>query len=135
MWASVADFQTTGNENEMTDLIARLLSRAGDLTESEPILALALGGALLAVFLSEAFRGQTLPTNPPSTNRFWTIAGHVLRVLRVLTLVVLLAGVMGVLRNYLNHQIANFRATHGRVSETNYEAVQTIWGPEQVQSE
>jgi hypothetical protein len=42
---------------------------------------------------------------------------------------------MAALRTYLRHSVATFQRSHGRVTQANYDAVQTIWGPEQQQSE
>ncbi len=47
----------------------------------------------------------------------------------------LFAGTISVLRSYLRQTVNAFERTHGRVTEANYNAVQTIWGSEQVQGE
>ena len=52
-----------------------------------------------------------------------------------LALVGFLAGGLSVLRSYLHQTVANFQRNHGRITEANYNAVQTIWGAEQSQGE
>jgi len=39
------------------------------------------------------------------------------------------------MNTYLHHTIASFQRSHGRITEANYNAVQTIWGAEQNQGE
>jgi hypothetical protein len=58
-----------------------------------------------------------------------------MRLTWALLLVALLAGTISVLRSYLQHSLTNFQRTHGRITQANYDAVQTIWGSEQVQGE
>jgi len=50
-------------------------------------------------------------------------------------LVGLLVGNVAVLRVYLRHTVADFQRTHGRITQANYDAVQTIWGAAQEQGE
>ena len=47
----------------------------------------------------------------------------------------LLAANISVLRSYLHRTAGDFQRTHCRITQANYNAVQTIWGAEQVQSE
>ena len=44
-------------------------------------------------------------------------------------------GGLSLLRSYLHQTVANFQHNHGRITEANYNAVQTIWGAEQNQGE
>jgi len=107
------------------------LNRASDLAGTEPILALFLGGALVAVFVSAYAHA------PRQTDRtlVWTLYDHALRLIRAILFLALIASTIGALRIYIRHSITNFQRTHGRVTEANYNSVQTIWGPEQQQGE
>ncbi len=98
-----------------------------------------MGGALLAVFLTVLAQrrrksGDVVAPNPPSL--WWTLYAQAGTMLWALLLVTLLLGGLNVLRSYCLHQIvANFQRSHGRITEANYNAVQTIWGAEQNQDE
>src|ERR1700751_3958020 len=60
------------NQNAMK-LLLKLLGRTGDFSDVQPLLALFLGGALLAVFLAAAFqrRAKSAESSPPSL--WWTL--------------------------------------------------------------
>ena len=116
-------------------ILSKFLGRASDLAEVEPLIALFLGAALLAVFLAAI--AQTKPTSElgGGSGLLWTLYRLAGRFLRAIALVALLAGAITVLRIYLRHTLSNFQSTHGRITQANYNAVQTIWGGEQTQNE
>jgi len=120
----------------MNAIISKLLNRASDLADVEPIIALFLGAALLAVFLTALSRNrsgdESAGGNP---GLIWTLYRNFTRLAWAVLLVALLAGTISVLRSYLRQTAGNFQRTHGRVTQANYNAVETIWGAEQVQSE
>src|SRR3989442_8082283 len=119
----------------MKPILLNLSGRASDLADVEPLLALFLGTALLAVFLS-AFL-QSKPNTDPSgkLSLLWTLYGHFTHLARALMLVALLVATISVLRIYLRQTVSNFQRTHGRVTQANYDAVRTISGAEQEQGE
>src|SRR5208282_4363363 len=65
----------------------------------------------------------------------WTLYRNSTRLFWAVLLVALLVGAISVLRIYLRQTLSNFQSTHGRITQANYNAVQTIWGAEQQQSE
>lgn len=140
----------------MNLIVSKILGRASDLAEVEPTIALFLGAALFAVFLVTLLKpsvaatpssrsGLTHPlgdeASPPPSDAIrgpsllWSIYRQLLRLSWALLMLALLVGAISVLRNYLGHSLANFQRTHGRVTQANYDAVQTIWGAEQTQGE
>jgi hypothetical protein len=119
----------------MKTILLKLLGRASDLANVEPLLALFLGAALLAVFLSAFLPPRTAPHPAGKASLLWTLYEHFKRLVRAGTLVALLVASVSVLRSYLRQTVANFQRTHGRVTQANYDAVQTIWGAEQEQGE
>lgn len=131
----------------MKDFLARMTGRASDLADTQPLLALCLGAALFAVFLAlwrrkpGGVQPSGAPAEPPAggsptrTSLIWTLYHHAARFLIAVSVVVLLTQTLGVLRGYLRRSVAHFQQTHGRVTEANYRAVQTIWGAEQTQRE
>ena len=119
----------------MKTLLTGLLGRAADLAQTQPLLALCLGGAMLALFLSLWLRPPAAPPSPTRTSLVWTLYSQLSRFLFAATVVVLLVQTLAVLRTYLRKSVAQFQQTHGRVTEANYNAVQTIWGAEQTQRE
>jgi hypothetical protein len=66
---------------------------------------------------------------------FWLLYHQVGRFLSAVMLIGFLLGAMSLLRVYLHQTLAAFQRNHGRVTEANYNAVQTIWGAEQDQGE
>jgi len=119
----------------MKTIMSKLLGRAGDLVDVQPVLALFLGGALLAVFLA-AVRNSKSPSDPDAkSGLLWTLYRQFGRLLSALTLVAFLTCALSLLRVYLHQTLAAFQHDHGRVTQANYNAVQTIWGPEQSQGE
>src|SRR5262245_7481609 len=119
----------------MKSILLKLLGRASDLADVEPILALFLGAALLAVFLSTFLQieSNTDPSEKPSL--LWTLYRHFTHLAKALMLVALLMATLSVLRIYLRRTVSSFQQTHGRVTQANYDAVRTIWGSEQEQGE
>src|ERR1039457_3321245 len=119
----------------MNLIVSKILGRASDLAEVEPTIALFLGAALLAIFLTTLLAARSPAEAGGGTGLTWTLYRQFLRLAWALLLVALLAGAISVLRNYLRQSVANFQRTHGRITQANYDAVQTIWGAEQVQGE
>lgn len=119
----------------MKNVLSKILSRASDLADVEPLLALFLGAALLAVFLGIFLQPKAVTDSVVKTSLLWTLYERFTRLLFALTLVTLLVVTISVLRGYLRQTAANFQRTHGRITQANYNAVQTIWGAEQEQGE
>jgi hypothetical protein len=115
-------------------VLSKLLGRAADLVDVQPVLALFLGGALLAVFLTVAFSPRSSESET-STSLVWTIYRRSTRLLWALTLVGFLLATLSLLRVYLHQTLARFQRNHGRITEANFNAIQTIWGTPQVQPE
>ncbi len=141
-------FSARSNQTQTTmkTLLSSLLGRAGDLAQTQPLLALCLGSALFAVFLSLWLRVGVQPSGcpppeppeggtPTKPSLVWLLYSHLSRFLFAAMMVLLLAQTFGVLRSYLRKSVAHFQQTHGRVTEANYKAVETIWGAEQTQRE
>ncbi len=119
----------------MNLILSKILGRASDLVAVEPTIALFLGAALLAVFFTTLLAAKTPADAGGGGSLMWTLYRQFLRFAWAATLVVLLAATISVLRNYLRQSVANFQRTHGRITQANYDAVQTIWGAEQSQGE
>ena len=116
-------------------ILSKILGRASDLAEVEPLIALFVGAALLAVFLTALSRSRPAPGPASGSGLLWALYRGAGRFLGAVALVVLLAGAISMLRIYLRQTLNNFQSTHGRITQANYNAVQTIWGAEQQQSE
>jgi hypothetical protein len=115
-------------------ILLRLIYRAGDIVDVQPVLALFLGGALLAVFVSTLFQMKnSTSANSSAAGLLWTLYHHATRLLWASMLVALVVASLSLLRGYIRQTLADFQHNHGRVTSANYGAVQTIWGPEQVQ--
>ena len=119
----------------MKPILLKLSGRASDLADVEPLIALFLGAALFAVFLSAFLQSRANPDPSGKSSLLWTLYGHFTRLSMALVLVALLVATIAVLRIYLRQAVSNFQRTHGRVTQANYNAVQTIWGAEQEQGE
>lgn len=117
----------------MKELILRIAGRASDLADTQPLLALCLGAALFTVFLSFWLRPAGRVESHASL--LWTLYHHAARFIVALGVVLVLTQALGVMRGYLRRSVAHFQQSHGRVTEANYNAVQTIWGAEQTQRE
>jgi hypothetical protein len=116
-------------------LLSKLLGRAGDLSDVQPLLALFLGGALLSVFLSIMLRRKSRKPDESQSGFLWTLYVQLALLLWAMFVITILVGGMSTLRTYLRQTVANFQRSHGRITEANYNAVQTIWGAEQEQGE
>ena len=57
----------------MNAIIAKLLNRASDLADVEPVIALFLGAALLAVFLTALFQNRGAAEPGGSPGLLWTL--------------------------------------------------------------
>jgi hypothetical protein len=119
----------------MKSVFSKLVGRAGDLIDVQPVIALFLGGALLAVFITITFRSRPTEASATKASVFWLLYHQVGRFLSAVMLIGFLLGAMSLLRVYLHQTLAAFQRNHGRVTEANYNAVQTIWGAEQDQGE
>ena len=119
----------------MIATLSKLMSRASDLAAVEPLLALFLGAALLSVLFTELRQTKSTGETGNKSSLLWVLYGHCHRLLFALMLVALLVTTISVLRSYLRQTSANFQRNHGRVTQANYDAVQTIWGAEQEQGE
>jgi len=119
----------------MNLIVSRILGRANDLVQVEPTIALFVGAALLVIFLTALLPARSAGAPGGGSSLAWTLYRNGLRLAWALLLVALLAGTISVLRAYLRQSVANFQRTHGRITQANYNAVQTIWGAEQVQGE
>ena len=119
----------------MKTFLSRLLGRAGDLSDVQPLLALFLGAAFLAVFLTVLFHRQPKPAEPSPRGLLWTLYAQLGLLIWAFSLVGILACGLWMLRSYLHQTVANFQRNHGRVTEANYNAVQSIWGAEQNQGD
>jgi hypothetical protein len=117
----------------MKTILFKLLGRASDLIDVQPVLALFLGGALLAVFLTAMFKSNAAPDS--KTGLIWFMYRQLNKLLWAISLVAILLGSLSLLRAYLHHTLASFQHSHGRITQANYNAVQTIWGAEQNQGE
>jgi hypothetical protein len=116
-------------------ILSKLLGRAADLVDVQPVLALFLGGAFLAVFLTAAFPLKSAPEPDPRPSLLWTLYRQSARLLWALTLVAFLLATLSLLRVYLHQALARFQHDHGRITQANYNAIQTIWGTPQEQGE
>jgi hypothetical protein len=116
-------------------LLTRLLGRAGGFSDVEPLLALFLGGGLLAVFLTTLFHRKAKAADGTPPSLLWTLYVQFGVLLWALFLVSLLMGGLSTLRSYLHQTVSNFQHDHGRITDANLQAVQTIWGPEQQQGD
>jgi len=117
------------------EFIQQIFSQAQDVVSREPFISLALAAALAAVMITTLTRARENIRSAAGADPWRSLGTRAAQFVRSAVLVVALVGVVFVLKNYLNGAVAEFRRTHGRVSEANYDAVQTIWGPEQNQQE
>ncbi|HTL58161.1 MAG TPA: hypothetical protein VL361_20910 [Candidatus Limnocylindrales bacterium] len=119
----------------MKSILFKLLGRAGDLADVQPVLALFIGGAFLTVFLAALFHRKSAAEPEPKPNLVWIFYQTAARALWGVTLVGFLLASISLLRVYLHQAVANFQRNHGRITEANFNAIQTIWGTPQEQGE
>src|ERR1051326_3196804 len=123
----------------MKTILFKLLGRASDLVDVQPVLALFLGGALIAVFITACSHrreeADSVRALDSKHSLLWLLYRQFTRLLWAASLVAILLGTLSLLRAYLHHTIASFQHSHGRITQANYNAVQTIWGAEQSQGE
>ena len=82
----------------MKTVLLKLLSRASDLADVQPVIALFLGAALLAVFLTVQFRTQPEPGTDAKPSLLWTLYHQFQRLFWALTLVAFLVAGLSLLR-------------------------------------
>jgi hypothetical protein len=119
----------------MKTILSKLLGLAADLVDVQPVLALFLGGALLAVFLTAILSARSTAEPEGRSSLLWTLYRQFMRLAWSLTLVTFLVATLSLVRTYLHKTVAGFQRTHGRVTEANFKAIQTIWGTPQEQGE
>ena len=117
----------------MKTFALKLFDRAENLAQAEPVLAFFVGGALLTLFLSAFHHTLRTAEGPPTLLLQLYRQGRAL--VWALTLVALTATVLSLLRGYLRQTLTAFQRTHGRITQANYQAVQTIWGSPQIQQD
>lgn len=118
----------------MKPFLLKFFHRGADLANVQPILALFLGGALLALVLAAVFRQRpNLPQASPGW--FWAMYDQLGRLIWASLLVLFLVSAISMLRTHLRQTVGHFQHSHGRITGANYHAVQTIWGAEQIQNE
>ena len=91
----------------------------------EPIIGLMMVVGAVVLFLGAYRRGS-----PPSTFGSWTR-----RIIESSAYALLFLGLLWAFRAVLNDNNSTFSQNHGRVSEANYQSLQTIWGAPHVQRE
>ena len=119
----------------MKPILSKLLGRAGDLLDVQPVLALFLAVAFLAVFLTALFAPKPSPDPDAKPSLLWTLYRQCTRLVWAVALVGFLLATLSLLRVYLHQALAGFQRNHGRVTEANFNAIQTIWGTHQEQGE
>ena len=113
--------------------LSKLLGRLGDFSDVQPLPALFIGAALFAVFLSTTLRHAKPEDAHAPSGLLWRLYVHLKTLLWAASLTGCLVVGLSSLRSYLHQTVAHFQRSHGRVTEANYNAVQTIWGAEQNQ--
>jgi hypothetical protein len=127
--------QPTNKQINAMKILLRLFARIGDFSDVQPILALFLGGAVLAVFLAAILPRKSPSAEAPAPGLLGKLYVQCGLWLWAIFLVTSLLGGLSVLRSCLHQTVASFQRSHGRITTANYNAVQTIWGPEQQQGE
>ena len=120
----------------MKNILSKLLARAADLVDVQPVLALFLGGAFLAVFLTALLNAK--PASSPDgagSSLLWALYRQGLRLAWAVAQLGFLLATLSLMRAYLHQAVAGFQRNHGRVTEANFNAIQTIWGTPQQQGE
>ena len=60
----------------MKAILSKIMSRASDLADTEPLLALFLGAALLAVFLAVFLQTKSTADSINKSSLLWTLYGQ-----------------------------------------------------------
>ena len=118
--------------NPMQRFITKLIAQATEFAQREPVISLFIGAGLLTLFASAYWQSQK---RHPGQSFWHAIWGKVESLLWAATLIAATAVTLALLRGYLHQTLSAFQSSHGRVTQANYNAVQTIWGSEQVQRE
>src|SRR5580704_3136516 len=105
------------------ELLQQLISLAQNFLDRQPALALAMGGTLAAVFLCTVFGRRDDKTQPPSVAM--GIYFQLCRIIWATLLVALVAGAAILLQSYLSRVLSDYHHAHGRLTETNLQAVRT----------
>src|SRR5882757_128467 len=105
----------------MKTMLFKLVGRGSDLIDVQPVLALFLGGALIAVFIAAAFQAKIVSPDSKS-GLIWLLYRQFNQLLWAASLAAILLGSLSLLRAYLHHTIATFQRSHGRITEANYNA-------------
>ena len=116
-------------------LLSRLLGRTGDFSDVRTPARAFPRRRVAGRFSQRPVPAQIQTAEIPARSLLWTLYSRFSLLLWALFIVGFLIAGMSVLRSYLHQTVANFQRNHGRVTEANYNAVQTIWGAEQTQGE
>ena len=119
----------------MKSFALKLFNRSENLAQAEPVLALFIGGALLALFLSTFFHAVRTTSGDAPTTLLTHLYHQGKALVWALLLVALTAVALSLLLGYLRQTLTAFQRTHGRITQANFHAVQTIWGAPQVQAD
>ncbi len=118
----------------MLESMGWIVDSANELLNREPFLALALGAAMVAVFVTALARRHS--NCKDQAHSIGHIAWHgLMRLLWASFLVLVLVGALRGMQVGLQQVEDSFRHRYGRVTEVNLAAVRTIWGEEQAQGE
>jgi uncharacterized membrane protein len=86
----------------MKTILSKLLGRAADLVDIQPVLALFLGGALLAVFLTAILSAKSADEPDERSSLLWVLYRQFTRLVWSLTLVAFLLATLSLVRAYLH---------------------------------
>ena len=90
----------------MKPLLFKLMGRASDLVDVQPVIALFLGGALLAAFLAAIFQSKPAAEPEPRASLVWILYQQLSRLLWAVMLMAFLLGALSLLRVYLHQTLA-----------------------------
>ncbi len=114
--------------------LSKLLGRLGDFSDLQPLPSLFIGAALFTVFLAITLRlARKAETSNTPSGLLWRLYLNLKNLLWAASLTSCLVIALSSLRSYLHGTVSHFQRSHGRVTEANFNAVQTIWGAEQTQ--
>src|ERR1700743_3658347 len=105
-------------------LLSKILGRAGASSCITPLLALFLCPGLRGVFLTVTLQRRR-PADGHTPSLLWTLYGQLGTLLWASLPVGFLLTGLSYLRSYLHQTVANFQRHHGRITEANFNAVQT----------